>query len=103
MLTWLVFTIGAFASVALLSYEIILLIRIFELGARHLASDVIALCYLLSAIGPLAIGATFFSSKGIVPAWRRRAMSVALMASLIWLWLHMGGYYFSHESMFLDR
>lgn len=103
---WLLYLLGAAAAAAmmLLLYDGILLGRVVGNKARHIGGDVVAFAYAFAfffstaasvLLSPLALAAP----RG--PRWL--VAGVCLCAAAGWFVLHLGGFIFSHESMFRGR
>jgi hypothetical protein len=99
--TRLVVGVGLVSSVALLSYSVVLAMRVRSGGPGHIGGDLIAGCYVLAvlAIGTASSLYGASSSAGLA-AVRHWLLAFAVVAATLWLGLHLGGFVFSHGSMF---
>ena len=100
----LAFAVCLLASIALLSYGVVLALRVADGGPGHIGGDVVAACYFLAGLSLATVGALF-----LLPTYPKIigvlkwAMLLALVAASVWFYLHLGGHIYSHESMFRDR
>jgi hypothetical protein len=88
------------SSAALLGYNLVLALRVLTSGPGHIGGDLIAGCYVLAAVGLGAASSLYRPSSGVGSAVRRWLLAFTVTVGVLWLVLHLGGFVFSHESMF---
>lgn len=103
---WLLFLLGiaAAAAMMLLLYDGILLGRVVGGRARHIGDDVVAFAYAFALFCSAAASALLSPlARGTPRGPRWLVAGVCLCAAAGWFVLHLGGFIFSHESMFRGR
>jgi len=92
------------ASAALLAYEVVLLLRFSSGGAHNVGGDVIVFAYTLAVASLFGALLSFLNiARADLGVLRPAVICLALIATLLWLALHLGGEVFSHESMFVNK
>jgi hypothetical protein len=99
--TRIVIGVAVVSSLALLSYSVALALRIGSGGPGHIGGDLVAGCYLLAGLALVATSSLYHVSlRGGLAAIRPWLLALASVAAMLWLALHLGGFVFSHGSMF---
>ena len=92
---------GLLAAIVLLSYSVVIILRVSSGGTGRVGGDVIAIAYCLLGVIVAANVLGFTLGKNGQTAERRLfGGAVGLLSVLIWLGIHFTGVVFSHESLF---
>ena len=89
------------SSLTLLGYIVVLALRILSRGPGHIGSDVIAGCYVLGVLGVVAAGSLYGATlQPRIARIRSALLAFSIIVAALWASFHVGGFVYSHESMF---